>query len=1162
MGITEFSLSRRTLVFVTVALLSIAGLLSYTSLPRAEDPGFLIRTAVVAMAYPGASAERVERQVAVPLEEALEQLPGATHVRSEIQAGRAIVYVDVDEGLAEIEPTWTEMRETIADVVPTLPPGLRGPFINDDFGDVYGTVVAISGDDYTPAELERAAEALRTRVLALGDARRVQIDGARPRRVFVDVDPARLAALGVSTGYLVDQLASRNLVAPGGDVQAGGRTVQLRTEGAFASADDVRRTALRLPAGEVVALEDLATVRDGYAEPGDQRVRFNGRPAVTVGVSMKADGKLTEFGPQVLDAVRQTQAALPVGLDFDVVVYQPEVVDRLTSEFVSSLIQSVFIVIAVLLLSLGARTGLVVASAVPLTIFAAFVAMQTLGITINQMSLTALIVALGLLVDNAIVVAEQVLNDIEAGLDKVESATRTASQLSLPLAVSSATTAAALLPTYLAESASSEYVAALFEVLAVSLAVSWLLAVTLIPVLCVMFLKAGHTGSGSKTPVWRRLAERVGVVAPQAPSETGEPAGAEADDSASGGPYETPFYDRYRGVLVSMLRHKWVSLGVFAAALVAAGVLFATRVPQQFFPNKSYDVFYVEMEMPYGTSLAETDRIVADLEAYVADSLRAVPQGPRPELGALPEFAEPGVAKWAVYVGSAPPRFTLSYAPTAPRPGFAYFLMTASSTDEQRGLFEQILAYTGRTHPDVIARPGTIQNGPPIDYPVALRVSGGSADELRAVAAGVRDRLREVPGLINVNTDWGPRAPALDVAVDHDAARRAGLSTSDVALSLQTALDGVPLTAVQDGDDLVPVVLRSTDALAGAQALGRLQLYAQQTGAAVPFGQVARTEVVYEPANIERYDGQRTITVRADVSPTAGPFVTPFSVKSELDGYLEEASATWPAGVTTEYGGTVEESSNSQGAIGAKGPIALVIIVFLLVLQFNAIRPPVIVLATLPFAIIGTTLGLLVSGYAFGFMPLLGTIALLGILINNALVLLDRVESEQARGLGSEQALLHASQQRLRPILLTAVTTVAGLLPLWFAGSPLFAPMAVALLFGLIVATVLTPLLVPVLYTVVYRLDFADVDYDPDPDPDLRPRTDAAVEDQAVSRGHDQTDVPTGPVPEVGHAPEETGENGSASSNGAGEVLEGAASGDGSEASGDSSGQTLAPAAP
>ncbi|MEL7361845.1 MAG: efflux RND transporter permease subunit, partial [Bacteroidota bacterium] len=396
----------------------------------------------------------------------------------------------------------------------------------------------------------------------------------------------------------------------------------------------------------------------------------------------------------------------------------------------------------------------------------------------------------------------------------------------------------------------------------------------------------------------------------------------------------------------------------------------------------------------------------------------------------------------------------------------------------QPDVFIRTEQYLQRAHPDVTVRAQRVRNGPAIDYPVEVRISGPDPAVLEGLAADLRDYLRTVPGTANVGTDWGRRQATLDIAVDHDAARRAGLSTADITTSLQTALDGVPLTALQEGDDLVPVVLRSTDALAGAEALSRLDLYSQATGRTVPFGQVAEARVVYEPGTIERYAGQRTITVETDIAHGAGPFVTPFSLQAEVEAYMTEAA--WPAGYSYAYGGDIEESADSQNAINAKQGIAIVVILLLLVLQFNALRPPAIVLLTLPFAFIGVTLGMLVSGYAFGFMPLLGTIALFGILINNAVVLLDRIGSLRRRGLDGEQAVIHAAEQRLRPILLTAATTAGGLIPLWISGNPLFAPMAVAMLFGLVASSALTPGLVPVLYTLFYRLRFRGFAYDPD----------------------------------------------------------------------------------
>ncbi|MEM6785646.1 MAG: efflux RND transporter permease subunit [Bacteroidota bacterium] len=858
----------------------------------------------------------------------------------------------------------------------------------------------------------------------------------------------------------------------GGDLQMDGQQIALRTEGAFGSVEDVRQMALQLPSGEVVALGDLATVRAGYEDPARQLVRFTGQPAVSVGVSMAADGNLTEFGPEVMRVVEETKADLPAGLEFHTVVYQPEVVQGLTSEFVWSLLQAVAIVIGVLLLALGARTGLVVASSIPLTMFAAFLCMQFFDISINQMSLTALIVALGLLVDNSIVVSEQVLTDTQQGKPKRQAVLDAAREMALPLFVASACTVAALLPTYLAESSAAEYTSALFEVLLFSLAVSWLLALTLIPVLCMAFLatngatlatnRATETSaSAPKASRWARLRARFGGRMP-------EPVASDAGSDEAA--YDSTLYRTYRGVLTGMVRRPWLSLGGFVVVLVGSFALFGTLVPQQFFPTKEVEVFTVELDLPRGTSIAETERVVADLEQFYADSLAG-------SVTAGGEIETPGVLRWATYVGSSAPRYTLSFAPKAPRASYAYLLVTGTSHEIQPDVFIRTEQFLQRTHPDVTARALRVRNGPSIDYPVEVRISGADPAVLERLAADLRDHLRTVPGTANVGTDWGRRQPTLDIAVDHDAARRAGLSTADITTSLQTALGGVPLTALQEGDDLVPVVLRSTDALAGAEALDRLELYSQATGQRVPFRQVAEATVVYEPGVIERYAGQRTITVETDIAHDAGPFVTPFSLQGEVEAYME--TVAWPAGYRYAYGGDIEESIDSQGAINAKQGIAIVVLLLLLVLQFNALRPPTIVVLTLPFAFIGVTLGMLVSGYAFGFMPLLGTIALFGILINNAVVLLDRIGSLRRRGLDGEQAVIHAAEQRLRPILLTAATTAGGLIPLWISGNPLFAPMAVAMLFGLVASSALTPGLVPVLYTLFYRLRFRDFAYDP-----------------------------------------------------------------------------------
>ena len=1071
MLLTRFALDNRTLLFVLIGLLTLAGVQTYLSLPRDESPAFTIRTAVVATIWPGASAERMERLVAEPLEEALEELPGAKHLQTVVQPGRVIVSLDIEDTLPAVEPTWTEMRETVADVAQGLPEGVIGPFINDDFGDVYGTIVAVTGEGFEPAELERAAETLRRRLLALPDARRVQIDGARDERVFVTYDPARLAGLGVPAGFVIGQLQQRNLVAPGGDVTADGRTIPLRPSGAFATVDDLRATTLRLPSGALVTLGDIAEVQMGYADPPAQTVQFSGADAVTVAVSMKADGRLTQFGPDVLRVVEQTEADLPAGLDFEVVIYQPEVVDRLTSEFVVSLVQAVLIVVLVLLVALGFRTGLIVSSVIPVTMFAAFLCMALFDITINQMSLVALIIALGLLVDNSIVVSEQILSDVEGGADLREASVKAARDMAFPLLVASACTVGALLPTYLAETSASEYTAAIFEVLAFSLAVSWVLSMTMVPVLCFLFLATGHDASEQdRTPLWRRLGARLGVISAEEP-----------EGESSNEPFGGALYRRYRGILIPILRHKWLTLAGFVGAFVLAMVGFGLAVPQQFFPTKEYEVFVVELDFPWGTSIGETSAVAAELGVFLSDSLAAEVEEAPGLLASSGAYGRDGVVRWASYAGSAPPRYTLSFAPEAPRPDYAYLIVTGTTAENQPQLFGRIQRYMERTHPSVVTRPQRVRNGPSIDYPFEVRISGEDPLVLQRLAADVRRKLATIEGAVNVGTDWGARQASLDVSIDHDAARRAGLSTADVSFSLQSALDGIPISSLQRGNDDIPIIFRSTEAHAGPDALSRMQVYSGQTGQSVPLDQVADVSVAYEPANIERYDGVRTITVEADVSEASGPFVTMFTMQAALDEYLAEAAPGWPPGYTYAYGGDIEQSVDSQSAIGAKGPLALVVILLFLVAQFNALRPVAIVLISLPFAMIGVTLGLIVSGYAFGFMPLLGTIALFGIIINNAVVLLDRIDVLRAGGMEARQALVHAAQQRLRPILLTAATTAGGLLPLWLAGSPLFAPMAVAMLFGLIASSALTPGLVPALYALFYRFDYGDFAYDPEP---------------------------------------------------------------------------------
>ncbi len=1043
LDVTQWALGKRVVAGAIFGLFAVSGLATYNRLPRSEDPGFIVRQAVIVTEFPGASAARVEELITDPLEAGLQKLVGLDFVNSVSRAGQSVITVAAQETLPEVESMWDEMRERVDEQARALPPEAIGPFVNDDFGDVFGTLLALTGDGFNLAELEDVAEEVRKKFLQLPDVAKVELIGVAARRIFLEYDEARLAELGIGADQIAAQLRRQNIVSPSGRVNATDRVFEVQTEGSYESLDALAATLIRVD-GRAFPLKALVRIRQGYEDdPPAPSMSFTGRPAIGIAISMAPGGKLTELGPRVRTLATKLTEGLPVGLELHLASYQTAVVESAVGAFVGNLLQSVVIVLAVMLVALGLRTGVIVGAMVPMTILTTFAIMGVAGIGINKMSLTALIIALGLLVDNGIVMSESILVRRNAGEPLVSAAIESARELRVPLLISSLTTVAALLPTYLAESTTGEYTSPIAEVVGIALLASWILSLTFVPLCCVLFM-GGRPKSRASTA-----------------------------SASTGKPPRTAAALRYRGVLEGFIRHRWLALAGFVVVLVGSGMLMQF-VPQQFFPGKAWPQLTIELELPQGTPRAKTDRVVAEVERFFrADLLRAdwSEQVASSKVAADVERQdEPGLVSWSAFIGEGAPRFVLGYAPEQPKENYAYFIVNVESYSHIAAVVERIETFIDERFPEALTRVLPLRNGPPLKYPVEIRLSGDDISALRRIVTRTEEKLRTIPGLIRVGNDWGPDRPRVRVNVDPVRLSAAGLTNADVAVSLETAFRGRALTVFRDGTDVVPVELRRADAsVATVDAIRGVSVY-RASGGTVPLLQVASVGTDLEPPTIRRRDRQRTITVRADIAPDAPAAVTAFSVAATIRTWLDGEKTGWPFGFDWSFGGEVESSGKANASIQAKQPIALLIIVFCLIFQFNTLREPLIVLLTLPFAITGVALGLFVTQKPFGFMALLGVIALFGIVINNAIVLLDRVQIEVRAGRSKLDAILDASERRLRPIALTTATTVAGLIPLALFGGPLFSPMAVALMSGLLASTFLTLGLVPVLYAILHRL--------------------------------------------------------------------------------------------
>jgi multidrug efflux pump subunit AcrB len=1023
---TEFAIRNNRITFVAMLVILVSGLTAYRGMPRSEDPGFIIRTAVVLTYFPGASPARVEQLVTDKLEKTIQEIPQIDFINSRSKTGLSVIYVNIREEFSQMRPIWDDLRRKVDKGRSELPPGIIGPIVNDEFGDVFGIVMTVTGEGYSYAELKEIADDVRDELLRLPDAAEVDIYGAQEERVFVEYNNARLSELNMSAAQLEQILGSRNIIIPGGAIDLGPERIALEPSGNFESVDDVRRTVINLPgSSELIYLEDLVSIKRGYIDPPESRVRSTGEPALALAISMKDDGDIIALGAGVEALKARLESIYPIGVEFHLVAFQPRVVQKKVQDFVRSLVQAVGIVILVMLVSLGLRTGLVVASLIPAAIVTAFMVMGFFGMGINQMSLAALIIALGLLVDNAIVMAESIMVRMQEGEEPVRAAVESAAELRIPLLTSSLTTAAAFLPIYLAESSTGEYTAPIFEVVTITLLSSWVLALTLTPLLCVLVLK-----------VKRRQTE---------------------------GSFDSRFYRTYRRALIGVLEHPLLSL-------LGVGLIFFLAmqgfrlVPNIFFPSDDTPIFSAEFELPVGSRIQRTDEVVAAFEDYVATNYRKGPDD------------EEGVTNWGSFIGTGAPRYILTYSPEQTTPEYAYLIINATSRDYIDGIIPDLEEFCLERFPDLKVTIEPKLLGPPIEAPIQVRLSGNDASGLFPIVDEVKEMLRAIPGAKDVRDDWGARVKKLVVDVNEARALRAGLTNQDVAISLQTLLSGWESTQYREDDKIIPVVLRSV--AADRQDIGKLEsmnIYSQATGRNVPLLQIADVELEWEPSVILRRDRLKTVTVSADVRRG----VTPTEVTNKLIPMIDDAKRTWPFGYVYGMGGELEGSVKASQSIGAKLPIGFLIIVFLMVAQFNSIRRPIIILLTIPLGFVGVVIGLIVGQSYFGFMTLLGVISLAGIVINNAIVLLERIKLEiEETGLEPAQAVVEAAQRRLRPILLTTATTVGGLVPLWLGGGPMFEPMAIAILFGLLFATFLTLGVVPLLYSLFFRVRFKGFEYD------------------------------------------------------------------------------------
>jgi len=1018
MNLTAFALAKKQFTLLIIAAVILAGIFSYGVIPQAQDPGFPIRVAQVITNFPGASPQRVEELVTDLLEKAVQEMPELDNVVSQSKTGTSIITVNIKDSYTELRPVWDSLRRKIESVQSQLPDGAQPSIVNDEYGDVFGIVITITGDGYDYAEIKEVADDVRDEFLRLSLVSKVDLYGVQKEQIFIEYNNAQLNELGLSPSYLQSFLANKNIILSGGEFQTKNESITIEPSGNLESVMALRRTYVPIPnSNEVLPLGNIATIYRGYAKPLKSKVHFDGENGISLAVAMIEGGNIVALGDEVDDLLNHLNTVYPWGVSFNKVAFQPELVKKTVSSFMSNLLQAIVVVSAVMLLTLGMRTGLVVASLIPVTIAASITVMYSLGIGLDQVSLAALMIALGMLVDNSIVMAESILTRMEKGKSAVSSAIDSANELKIPLLISSLTTAAAFLPIYLAESTTGEYTAPIFEVVSITLLASWLFSLTMIPLFCTMFLQV-----------------KVKV------------------NTEEGNDFLMRIENLYASWLEIIIKYRYATMtGVITLFVLA---IYSFRfVPVIFFPPSEDPTFKLEIELPMNAPINKTIEVVNRIEDFLA-TLKAKPE-------------QDGLVSWNVFIGNGGPRYVLSHTANPASPNYAFFILNTNTGLIIDDLTLKLEQHIFNNYPDVRFTIRKLSNGAAVSNPIEIRVSGRDKELLFNISNEIKTKLSNIAGIKGINDDWGRQIKKLKVDIDEAQSQRLGISNADIARTLQATINGVQVSDFREGEDIIPIMLKAKSLDPAEKKLPTSVNILTNDLQSYPIEQLVSTDIIWQSAIVYRRDRLKVITIASDIETGT----TAAEVNKQLVPWLTEQQKSWPMGYRWELGGEAEASGDANASIMEKLPLAGVIIILLLVGQFNCVRKASIIILTIPLGLIGVAIGLNLANSYMGFMTLLGIISLAGIVINNAIVLIDRIKIEQEEeGLSAYDAIGSAAKKRLRPILLTTATTVVGMIPLYLGGGVMWEPMAVAIIFGLLGATVLTLGVVPVLYAILFQL--------------------------------------------------------------------------------------------
>ncbi len=1012
-SLTELGLTRTRFSLLLMVALVISGILLYVDFPKREDPEILIRTAIVDARYPGMTPERVENLIAEKIERKIREIKEVDEINTVLKTGSMRTYVNLKDEVTDLDPIWQELRDKMGDIERELPEGTHGPFVNTDFGDVSIATIAMTAEGFSYREMEETAKDLQRQLYTVDGVSKVDISGVQEERIWLELDTRRFGSIGAQVNTLVNDLQTQNVILPAGKLNAAGTTILLEASGDFKSVEDIENMLTQTSGGEsFVRLRDVLDVRRDIVSPKEQPAYYNGRPALVVSVQMQPSFDVKNVGVDILEKVKSFEQQQPIGYKFEFATFQPDDVSKAINDALSNVAQTFIVVLLVVLAFLGVRSGLVIASIVPFAVMFTLLGMNVLNIALEQVSIAAVIISLGLLVDNGVVIVEDILRRIDEGSTRRDASMAAGKQFAVPLLVSSLTTIFAFTPFFLLVGAEGEYAFSLGSVVALTLIGSWISAMYFLPLIAANFLKRRSVEDSVEEKAQSYLANWYGALLKSAIGKAG-------------------------------------FVIVLSYGLIAGTVQLFAYVPNEMFPVSDRAEVLVYMDLPKGAHISGTEQVAKQVSSWISD-----------------QTTNPEVDDHILYVGSGGPRFYLSLNPEDPDPATAFFLVNTTSSEDADRFAARAKRYLFENQPEGRFTIKRLSMGAKESGQVDVEISGPDLEQLLQMGTGVVQMFAEAPGIIENKHDWGEKLIKFVIDIDQDKARRLDMSSQDMAQTLSAYFDGFAISDFRDADQTIPIMLRSTER--DRNSVGDLLdiiLPGGQGSELTPLEQLAVLKPQLENSQIRRKDQVRTITITGKSATLTADELYAF-IKPNLD------ELDLSGGFSISIGGELEDSKEIYTKLGNGLPYAFLLMILAVVYQFNSLRRGLVIFMTVPLALVGVPIGLFVTGEPMSFFAMLGIISLAGIIINNAIVLVDQIDIE-LRSNDITTAITNAGMKRLRPILLTSITTVVGLAPLYFFGGNLWSPLAAVMMFGLAFASALTLFFVPAAYMLFFRRKYA-----------------------------------------------------------------------------------------